>query len=162
MVDIPASQEVAKKSYFLKEEKVLFYFIMLLMMNICFLFMHVLLKKIRMLFHLEEGRIIASVREFRKPSQDQKSHSVELTNNFEVNPFIKPSKKQHLYAQLLDLLRSEQNCLQAIKNSERELLDIVQLRQTEESEIGLTISVYDTLRNETVCATKWYFCRSLS
>nr|KAJ3422213.1 hypothetical protein HK105_000711 [Polyrhizophydium stewartii] len=59
-------------------------------------------------------------------------------------------KKQHLYAQLCDLLRTEQACLQSIKNAERELSDILQMRQAEEREVGLTISVYDTLRNDTV------------
>eukprot|EP00842_Homolaphlyctis_polyrhiza_P004040 jgi/Hompol1/4637/HPOL_001817-RA len=122
---LPAHQDIHKKTYFLKDEK------------------------IRIVYHLEEGRIIASISEFRKPASDQKGHIVELTNYFEVDPYIKQPKKQHLYAQLLDLLRTEQACMQAIKNSERELGEILQLRQAEERDVSLTISVYDTLRNDT-------------
>ncbi|KAI8925801.1 hypothetical protein BC831DRAFT_459481 [Entophlyctis helioformis] len=128
-LELSAQQDVYKKTYFAKEER------------------------IRIIFHLEEGRIIASMREFRKPSSDQKGHFVELTNSFEVNPYVTQPKRQHLYAHLLDLLRTEQACAQAIKNAERELSDILQLRQSEEREVSLTISVYDTLRNDTKLPT---------
>lgn len=38
-------------------------------------------------------------------------------------------------------------CFQEIKNSNREFSEIIQLRQLEEQDISLNISVYDTLRN---------------
>ncbi|KAJ1334440.1 hypothetical protein BSLG_007595 [Batrachochytrium salamandrivorans] len=109
---------------------------------------------IRVVYHLEKGRIIASMNEFRKPASDQKGQSVELTDAFEVDPYAKPPKKQQLFIQLSDLLRAEQACTQAIKSAERELADILQLRQAEEREVNLTISVYDTLRNNTTILTE--------
>ncbi|KAK5667357.1 hypothetical protein BDV3_007241 [Batrachochytrium dendrobatidis] len=127
--DIPAQTDIFKKTYFVKEEK------------------------IRVIYHLETGRIIASMREFRKPTPDQKGHFVELLNLFEVDPYAKPPKKQQLFIQLSELLRAEQMCAQLIKSSERELVDILRLRQTEEREINLAISVYDTLHNDTTLPT---------
>src|SRR4051794_14386040 len=70
--------------------------------------------------------------------------------NFQVNPYIVPPKKQHLYAELMALLRAEQTCLQLIKTSEREMRDILNARNAEEKDIPLSISVYDTIRNQTV------------
>ncbi|KAH6571185.1 hypothetical protein BASA61_001782 [Batrachochytrium salamandrivorans] len=128
--DILAQNDIHKKTYFVKKEK------------------------IRVVYHLEKGRIIASMNEFRKPASDQKGQSVELTDAFEVDPYAKPPKKQQLFIQLSDLLRAEQACTQAIKSAERELADILQLRQAEEREVNLTISVYDTLRNNTTILTE--------
>ncbi|KAJ3065432.1 hypothetical protein HDU98_011207, partial [Podochytrium sp. JEL0797] len=123
--DVPAHEDPAKKTYLLKDEK------------------------IKVVYHLEEGRIIPSYREFKKPNADQKASSLETPISFEVNPFIKPAKKQHLYAQLCNLMRSEQACIQAIKNSDREVSEILQARAFEEKDISLVISVYDTIRNNT-------------
>ncbi|KAJ3246304.1 hypothetical protein HDU78_007388 [Chytriomyces hyalinus] len=121
----PAHEDAAKKTYFSRDEK------------------------IRVVYHLEEGRIIASYREFKKPNADQKASTLETPISFEVNPYLKPPKKQHLYAQLCNLIRSEQACIQAIKNSEREVAEILQARNSEEKEISLVIPVYDTIRNNT-------------
>ncbi|KAJ3109852.1 hypothetical protein HDU97_000082 [Phlyctochytrium planicorne] len=124
--DLPTCEDPAKKVYFLASDR------------------------IRVIYHLEDGRIIPSSREFKKPTADQKTSLLEMPYSFEVNPYAKPPKKQHLYAQLCSLLKSEQSCIQAIKNSERELREILQARQSEEKEVALTISVYDTIRNNTV------------
>ncbi|KAI8843848.1 hypothetical protein BJ741DRAFT_589388 [Chytriomyces cf. hyalinus JEL632] len=122
---ILAHEDAAKKTYFSRDEK------------------------IRVVYHLEDGRIIASYREFKKPNADQKASTLETPISFEVNPYLKPPKKQHLYAQLCNLIRSEQACIQAIKNSEREVAEILQARNSEEKEISLVIPVYDTIRNNT-------------
>jgi hypothetical protein len=63
---------------------------------------------------------------------------------------LKAPKKQHLYAQLCSLIKAEQNCFQAIKNSEREVKEILQARIAEENDVNLAISVYDTIRHNTV------------
>lgn len=115
---------VAKKTYFLKDDR------------------------IRIVFHLGEGKIVPSIREFRKPPPDQKVQSLDLVQNFTASPEEKPMKQQHMYLQLLDLIRAEQNFLQTVKNYDRELSDLLQLRVTEEQELSLSISIYDTLRNE--------------
>lgn len=59
-------------------------------------------------------------------------------------------KTQHLVSKLMELLRAEQSLIQNIKNFQRELGDLLQLRLSEEEELNLSISIYDTLRNETV------------
>jgi hypothetical protein len=123
--EIPAHEDFAKKTYFLKDEK------------------------IRVHFHLDQGRIIQSFREFRKPSPDQKGQLLELTQNFIVDPYLKPMKQQHLWSQFMDLFRAEQAFLQAAKTYERELADILQLRVNEEQVLSLSLSIYDTLRNDT-------------
>lgn len=121
--DVPAHEDSAKQTYFLKEDK------------------------IRVISHLENGRIIQSYREFKKPNTDQKTGVFEMPNSFEVNPYLKPPKKQHLYAQLCSLIRAEQACAFAIKSSEREVSEILQARMTEEKDVALTTSIYDTIRN---------------
>ncbi|KAJ3415919.1 hypothetical protein HDV05_003760 [Chytridiales sp. JEL 0842] len=123
--NIPAHEDAAKKTYFVKDDK------------------------IKVIFHLEDGRIIPSYREFKKPNTDQKNSTLEAPISFEVNPYLKPPKKQHLYAQLCNLLKAEQNCIQAIKNSDREVKEILQARISEENDVNLVISVYDTIRNNT-------------
>ncbi|KAJ3033181.1 hypothetical protein HDV00_006678 [Rhizophlyctis rosea] len=122
--DVPAGTDAAKKTYFVKDDK------------------------IRVVYHREEGRIIPSSIEFKKPTAEQKNH-FEVLNSFEVNPYTTPPKKQHLFAQLCALVRSEQACLNAIKLSEREVKEILQARQAEEKDVALVISVYDTIRNQT-------------
>ncbi|KAJ3378839.1 hypothetical protein HDU84_007250 [Entophlyctis sp. JEL0112] len=124
--DLPAHEDAAKVTYFVKDEK------------------------IKVVYHLEDGRIIPSYREFKKPNADQKASNLEMPVSFEVNPYIKTPKKQHLFAQLCNLMRSEQACIQAIKNSDREVSEILQARFAEEKDISLNISVYDTIRNNTV------------
>ncbi|KAJ3080287.1 hypothetical protein HK102_003163, partial [Quaeritorhiza haematococci] len=121
--DIPAHEDIAKKTYFLREER------------------------IRIIYQLEKDRIIPSFREFKHPNTDQKGMGIDLPNRFEVNPYLETPKQQHLYAQLLQLLKSEQSCLSAIKSSDREMKEIVAARQAEEKEVVLVVSVYDTIRN---------------
>ncbi|KAJ3221485.1 hypothetical protein HK099_003463 [Clydaea vesicula] len=121
--NIPASEDPAKKTCFLKEEK------------------------IRIVYHLEDGRIIPSFKEFKKPTAEQKGNFMDLTNGFEVDPYVPLPKKQHLCALLHQLVRGEQSCLQAIKGSDREMKEILIARKAEEKEITLAISVYDTIRN---------------
>ncbi|KAI9350126.1 hypothetical protein BDR26DRAFT_851892 [Obelidium mucronatum] len=123
--ELPAHEDPAKKTYFVKEEK------------------------IKVIYHLDDGRIIPSYREFKKPNADQKASSLEAPISFEVNQLIKPPKKQHLYGQLCNLMRSEQSCIQSIKNSDREVSEILQARAAEEKDVSLVISVYDTIRNNT-------------
>ena len=40
--------------------------------------------KIRIVYQLGSNRIISSYKEFKKPGQDQKGYSVDLTGEFEV------------------------------------------------------------------------------
>ncbi|ORX87803.1 hypothetical protein BCR32DRAFT_264039 [Anaeromyces robustus] len=124
--DIPAHKDYAKKTYFIKKEKM------------------------KVVFHREKDRIIQSWREFKKPISEQKENINELVTEFQINPFLKQPKKQYLYDELCKLITSEQLCLQAIKSSAREMKEILQVRDQEENDIVLQISIYDTIRNKTI------------
>lgn len=119
----PANQDIYKRIFLVREDK------------------------IKTIFHLGTGRIIPSWREFKKPSADQKTSFLDSAGNFCIDPFEKPLKRQHLFADLSGLLKSEQACLQAIKLGDKEVKDILTTRQQEEKNIVLTISVHDTIRN---------------
>lgn len=80
---------------------------------------------------------------------------------FEVNPYAPTQKKQHLFAQMSEWIRCENTCHQNVKGSERELTDILHLRGMEENDIGLAISVYDTLRNDAVIIVNSRNCRKM-
>ncbi|KND01180.1 uncharacterized protein SPPG_04271 [Spizellomyces punctatus DAOM BR117] len=123
--DVPSHKDAAKRTYFLKDDK------------------------IGVIYHFEEGKIIPSTREFHKPTAEQKNNFLEMTVSFEVNPYVKPPKKQYLLAELLELLRAEQACLAAVKASDREVKEILLSRQAEEKDVSLVISIYDTIRNQT-------------
>ncbi|KAI9193105.1 uncharacterized protein BJ171DRAFT_604974 [Polychytrium aggregatum] len=120
---IPATEDIYKKTYFPD--------------------------RIKIVYHLGEGRVIPSMREYKRTAIEQKAASVELLNSFEVNPYLKNPKKQHLYAQFCGLLKAEAACMIDIKRSQKEASEIVAARLNEEKEVALTISIYDTTRNET-------------
>ncbi|KAI9093129.1 hypothetical protein DFS34DRAFT_274340 [Phlyctochytrium arcticum] len=122
--DIPSHKDPQKRTYHLKEDK------------------------INVIYHLDDSKIIPSTREFHKPTAEQKNSFLDLTVSFEVNPYAKPPKKQHLLAELLDCLRAEQACLAAVKGSDREVKEILAARQAEEKDVALVISFYDTIRNQ--------------
>lgn len=115
----------AKKTFFLREEK------------------------IRVMNHVDNGSIIPTWREFRKPPADNKGTGfLDFTTSFEVNPCARQAKKQEIFGQILSHLKAEQNCISAIKASEREMKEILNLRGVEEKEIGLQVSIYDTVHNQ--------------
>ncbi|KAL3898185.1 MAG: hypothetical protein SGCHY_002920 [Lobulomycetales sp.] len=86
-------------------------------------------------------------KEFKKPSSDQKGSSLDLGNYFEVNPHRPKPKKQQLFGLLIQLTRCEQTLQNSIKASDREMKEILASRRSEENDISLIVSVYDTVRN---------------
>lgn len=56
--------------------------------------------------------------------------------------------------ELSELQKSEASCLQSIKLVEKEIKDILTARSQEESDILLSVSVYDTIRNNTKLPTE--------
>ncbi|KAJ1513002.1 hypothetical protein HMI55_005616 [Coelomomyces lativittatus] len=104
-------------------------------------------EKIKVVYHVPFGSLFPGMREFRKPTSDQKSSLLEMTTSFETKPPKKPPKKQHLYARICDLLKAEQTCLSAVKASEREVKEILTTRHSEEKNIQLSVSLFDTIRN---------------
>lgn len=102
---------------------------------------------IKIWYHIPNGCLVSSWREFKKTS-DQKKSFLELTSAFEPHP-IKKFKKQHLFSRLCDLLKIEQNCLNNVGQTDREIKALLHLRQEEEQQVVLLISMFDTIRNKT-------------
>ena len=98
-----ARDDIAKRTFFLKDDK------------------------IRVTFHLEPDRIVPGYQEFRKPSSEQKANLSDLISYYEVNPFAKNPKKQHLYANMLTHFKAEQSCISSAKSSEREIQEIIKV-----------------------------------
>ncbi|KAJ3340561.1 hypothetical protein HDU93_006854 [Gonapodya sp. JEL0774] len=121
---VPAVVDAQKKTYFVKEEKV------------------------RIIYHREPDRLVPSFLEFRKPSSDSKTITLELLNSFTANAYAKQPKNQQLFLVLSALLKTQAGCLAAIRTSEKEVRDILSNRRTEEKSIQLAVSVYDTIRND--------------
>jgi hypothetical protein len=119
-----------------------------------------LISQIKIVYHLEEGYIIPSYLEFKKPTAEQKGNVLELGNFFEVNPYRPAKKRQQLFGLLIQLTRSEQALITAIKASDREMKEILASRKTEEKDISLAISVYDTIRNNNVRYSCTYISRN--
>jgi len=57
-------------------------------------------------------------------------------------------KNVEIYQLMMELLRAEEVCAQNVRQSEREVLDILEDRGREELSTELSMSIYDTLRND--------------
>ncbi|KAK6479943.1 dynein regulatory complex subunit 7 [Huso huso] len=110
--------------------------------------------RIQLTYHREDDLIVPSWREFVKPptSEDKRDQSViytpDMATTFQVNPTEKHSKNLFLYETLISLLKEEAQAKQQVKESEIEVREILSQRNQEEIVSELTISVYDTARNE--------------
>nr|XP_014352781.1 PREDICTED: dynein regulatory complex subunit 7 [Latimeria chalumnae] len=109
--------------------------------------------RIQLTYHLESDKIIASKRQFLKPpNAGEKGNQVVLTTDmistFQVDPTRKPCKDVFLYEMFMNLLETEKQLKQIIRESEQEVCEILQVREQEETMSELQISVYDTERNE--------------
>lgn len=85
--EIPAHKDAAKKTYFVKKEKVnilflIFFIFLLYSYNLIFLCNDNY--QIKVVFHREKDRIIQSWREFKKPVSEQKENINELITEFQV------------------------------------------------------------------------------
>ncbi|XP_046889466.1 dynein regulatory complex subunit 7 [Hypomesus transpacificus] len=125
----PASEDVAERVFLVSEDR------------------------IQVTYHREDDRIIPAWRNFTKPrdsgdSNKPQSFTPEMASSFQVDPFEKPSKNVFLYVTLMHMMKEEIKVAKRIKDSEKEMRAILQLRQQEESSIELNISIYNTARNE--------------
>ena len=57
-------------------------------------------------------------------------------------------KNVDVYQLMMDLLRAEEQCANNVRQSEREVQDILEDRVREELTTDLTVSIYDTQRND--------------
>lgn len=110
-------------------------------------------ERINLTFHLEDHRVTASTREFiRPPHPSEKGGTLtmtpDMTTTFQVDPLIKPHKNLQVYDMLVQLVEAEERSTNQIRASEEEIKEILQLRIKEEAASQLSVSVYDTERNE--------------
>ena len=73
---------------------------------------------------------------------------ITMVNIVQVDPTTLSSKEVELYKMLISLLEQEAKCVEAVRESEEEVCEILNDRTREETAQELEISVYDTERNE--------------
>ncbi|XP_060741330.1 dynein regulatory complex subunit 7 [Tachysurus vachellii] len=104
--------------------------------------------RIEVTYQLEDDRIIPNFDIFVKPLNHDDSFSDKMVSSFQVDPHAKPFPKHYMYQTLMALMEEEENILFSIKNSEKEVRDILEVRDQEENGILFKISSYDMARNE--------------
>ncbi|KAK3536052.1 hypothetical protein QTP70_026012 [Hemibagrus guttatus] len=103
--------------------------------------------RIEVTYHLEDDRIIPHFDIFEKHLQREEPFSDKISS-FQVDPHAKPFPKHYLYQTLMALMEEEEEVLIRIKNSVKEVTDILKFRDQEERALMLKISIYDMARNE--------------
>jgi len=111
-------------------------------------------EKILVTSHREDSKISATTREFVKPSAtDDKGDSGIVWNIDNYTAFLsdankKDKKRVEIYQMMMDLLKAEEHSLAMFRQSEDEVKDILDDRMKEEATSELSISIYDTVRND--------------
>ncbi|XP_078262293.1 dynein regulatory complex subunit 7 [Rhinoraja longicauda] len=108
---------------------------------------------IQLTYHREDDRITAVKREFILPpnlmqKDDQEINMDQIVMTFEVDPLVKPCKNVVLYQTMIALMKAQTTSMQAVRDSEHEIREILKDRAAERRANELSISVYDTERNE--------------
>uniref|UniRef100_UPI00398E8984 dynein regulatory complex subunit 7 isoform X2 n=1 Tax=Pristiophorus japonicus TaxID=55135 RepID=UPI00398E8984 len=108
---------------------------------------------IQLTYHREDDRITALKREFILPpnllqKDDQEVNMDQIVITFEVDPLAKPCKNVVLYQTMMELLKAQAASMQGVRDSEHEERQFLKDRAAERRANELSISVYDTERNE--------------
>lgn len=103
--------------------------------------------------HRQDDHITTSTWEFQKPANlgEKGAHVVlspETCISYQVEPLEKFNKQLYVYETLVQLQQMEQGAQEAVRKSEAEVLEILSRRAQEEADPQLTISIYDTERNQ--------------
>ncbi|KAM5207902.1 dynein regulatory complex subunit 7 isoform 2-T7 [Hipposideros larvatus] len=125
----PADEDVAERAFLILEER------------------------IQLRYHCREDYITASKREFLQRTEvDSKGNKIIMTPDmcvsFEVEPMEYTKKLFYQYEAMMQLKNEEKVSRHQAWESELEVLEILKLREEEEEAHTLTISIYDTKRNE--------------
>nr|XP_021520669.1 dynein regulatory complex subunit 7 [Aotus nancymaae] len=110
-------------------------------------------ERIQLRYHCREDHITASKREFLRRSEvDSEGNKIIVTPDmcitFEVEPMEHTKKLLYQYETLMHLKKEEKLSRRQVWESELEVLEILKLLKEEEEVHTLTISIYDTKRNE--------------
>ncbi|XP_032983027.1 dynein regulatory complex subunit 7 isoform X2 [Rhinolophus ferrumequinum] len=125
----PADEDVAERAFLILEER------------------------IQLRYHCREDYITASKREFlQRTDVDSKGNKIIMTPDmcisFEVEPMEYTKKLLYQYEAMMQLKNEEKLSRHQAWESELEVLEILKLLEEEEAAHTLTISIYDTKRNE--------------
>ncbi|XP_065517544.1 dynein regulatory complex subunit 7 isoform X4 [Lathamus discolor] len=110
-------------------------------------------ENIHLTYHLKDKYITASKKLFHKlPQKASKEHKVFMTpetcTTYQAGSFEKGKSLFHLYNLLKELTAKEKRVKEQVQQSEAEVLTILKIRQTEEADIKLSVSIYNRERNE--------------
>ncbi|KAM9301968.1 dynein regulatory complex subunit 7 [Gastrophryne carolinensis] len=110
-------------------------------------------ERINVRCHRQDDRISTSYWEFQKPDNlgEKGAHinlSAENCISYQVEPSEKCNKQLYIYETLFQLQQAELCAMTALRKSEAEVVEILSTRAKEESDPELSISIYDTERNE--------------
>ncbi|XP_027589843.1 dynein regulatory complex subunit 7 [Pipra filicauda] len=108
---------------------------------------------IQLIYHLEDHDTIASKVAFLRAIQrDRKGEEIFLTRDTCVKYQPWSSEKQknvlHLYKLLWDLRKEQKELKHQVRESEAEVLNVLKVREDEEANIKLTVSMYNAARRE--------------
>ncbi|XP_012599411.3 dynein regulatory complex subunit 7 [Microcebus murinus] len=110
-------------------------------------------ERIQLRYHCRDDHITASKREFlRRTEVDSKGNKIIMTPDmclsFEVEPMEHTKRLLYQYQTMMQMKNEEKQSRHLAWESELEVLEILKLREEEEEAHTLTISIYDTRRNE--------------
>ncbi|XP_065422929.1 dynein regulatory complex subunit 7 [Chrysemys picta bellii] len=113
----------------------------------------ILEERIMLTYHCKDDYITASKKEFIKQKDvDNKGNKIIMTSDmcisYRVGSFVKNKKLLHLYEMMLKLMEAEKQSRHLVWESETEVLEILKIREEEAAASKLTVSMYDTERNE--------------
>ncbi|NXV91317.1 DRC7 protein, partial [Calonectris borealis] len=108
---------------------------------------------IHLTYHLKDKYITASKKEFFKAAErDRKGNEIVMTPEmcitYQAGSSEKDKKLLPLYKLLQELTEEEKQLKQQVRQSEAEVLNILKIRENEETAVKLSVSIYNTERNE--------------
>uniref|UniRef100_F6URF0 Dynein regulatory complex subunit 7 n=1 Tax=Monodelphis domestica TaxID=13616 RepID=F6URF0_MONDO len=110
-------------------------------------------ERIQLRYHCRDDYITTSKREFLKRNDvDNKGNKIIMTPDmcvtYEVEPREHTKKLLFQYEMMMNLKNEEKISKHQVWESELEVLEILKTREEEEDTHNLTVSIYDTTRNE--------------
>ncbi|KAM6195466.1 dynein regulatory complex subunit 7 [Sarcoramphus papa] len=108
---------------------------------------------IHLTYHLKDKYITAAKKDFFKAAErDRKGNEIimtpEMCITYQAGSSEKEKKLLHLYKLLQELTEEEKQLKQQVRQSEAEVLNILKIRENEETAVKLSVSIYNTERNE--------------
>ncbi|XP_075366367.1 dynein regulatory complex subunit 7 isoform X3 [Mycteria americana] len=108
---------------------------------------------IHLTYHLKDKYITASRKDFFKVvERDRKGNEIimtpEMCITYQAGSSEKDKKLLHLYKLLQELTEEEKQLKQQVQQSEAEILNILKIRENEETTVKLSVSIYNTERNK--------------